>query len=187
MPGDYIPGGDRTDVGWQKCDVGCGSDSAFLRSANRGDDDRRNLVAFAHPVGELGVRDDPRFDEEVEPIRGFVGFGLPPWSPSVFDDAKFVNEVRTRSRSAQGPIVGSDGRGRAKQLLADHVRRARGWRRFGQLDDPQGERLGPVPQVGRFQAARCYADGGTANNFRLPTSEFPLRVGPWSETATIGA
>ena len=95
MP-DYIPGGDAefNDVGCWKWDVGCGSVSALLGGSNRGHDDRGDLVAFAHEVGELGGRDDAGFDKEFESISGLVCFFL--------DDGELVDEIGSRFPPARG-------------------------------------------------------------------------------------
>jgi len=124
------------------CDVGCESIAACFRRFDGRHDDGRDLVALTHQVGELGLREDAGFDKEFEPIGGLVGFGLPPWSPSVLDDGELVDEIGPRFPAARSPVVRSDGRGRAKELPADHFARSRGRQRFGQLDDPQGERPG---------------------------------------------
>jgi hypothetical protein len=142
MGSDHVPRGDHSDS------VGCKSAAACFRRSDGDRADRGDLVAFAHQVGEFGLRDEGGCDEEFEPIRRLVGFGLPSRSrsrigrvhPSVLDDAPLVEKVGPRARSARISIVGSDGRGRAKLLFAGHVGCPRGGQRFGQLDDPQGGR-----------------------------------------------
>ena len=180
-----------TDVGCWKWDVGCGSLSALLGGSDGSDDDRGDLVAFAHQVGELGVREDAGFDEEFEPVRGLVGFFL--------DDGELVDEIGSRFPAARGSVVGADGRGRTKKLFADDIGRSRGRQRFGQFDDPQRERLGP----GLHRVLIHGVEMVTASIVPVhPTSgpvhpksdiEHPTsgggETGPWSETATatIGA
>lgn len=163
---DYIPSSDaefgdvgcwkwdvgsgKWNVGSWKGDVGSGSVSALLCGSNGRHDDRGNLVALAHQVGELCERDDAGFDKEFEPISGFVGFGLPSRSrsrigrvhPSVLDDREFVNKTGSRLPPPRGSIVGPDGSGRAKKLPADDLCLSRRRERLSQLDNPERERLG---------------------------------------------
>jgi len=90
------------------CDVGCKSVAARFRGSDGGHDDRGDLVALAHAVGQpltndgrpasqsgeaasfvkgqLGGWDDAGFDKEFEPIGRLVSLGLPSSSPSVLDD-----------------------------------------------------------------------------------------------------
>lgn len=176
---------DATDVGCAMADVGCESVAALLRRADRGYDVRGDLVALAYQVGQLGMREEAGFDEAFEPVRGFVGF--------LFDDAELVDEVGPRPR-AETRDSSPRRTWPSAAVAADHVRRARGGQRLGELDHAQGERLRPglhrvlVHGVQMVATSQVWVHPTSA--IAHPTSDGSRgEVGPWraTVTATIGA